>query len=236
MNLFLLLDYDGTLTPIVKRPEKAILSRKRREILRQIAHHPSIKMAIISGRQLSDIKKLIAIPHIIYVGNHGFEIEIQGKHQIHPAAKYFVHILKKIKNKLARKIKIKGVLIEDKEFTLSIHYRLVSRQDLQSFHQLFSTIIESWKKKIRITTGKKVIEIRPPFDWDKGKAVRWIISKLKLKSYFPVYIGDDRTDEDAFRVLKGKGISAKVGMSGKTLADRRLKNVAEVYRFLSRLV
>ena len=130
---------------------------------------------------------------------------------------------------------VKGVLIEDKLYTLSVHFRLVAGRRLAAFRRLFYRAIRRWSGKAWITRGKKVFEVRPPFDWDKGKAVKWLIDKLNLQNYLPIYIGDDQTDEDAFRALKGKGISLKVGMGGKTAADKRLRNVAGVYRFLSRL-
>lgn len=236
MRYLLLLDYDGTLTPIKKHPKLARLSPKRKIFLRKLANHPRIKIAIISGRKLVDIKKIIEIPRIIYVGNHGFEIEAYGKHKIHPAAKRFIPLLKRIKAILANKVKVKGVWIEDKGLTLSLHFRQVSQNRLKRLYKLFYETIDPWQKKIKITKDKKVFEIRPPFDWDKGKAVKWIINKLPLKNYFPIYIGDDQTDEDAFRGIKGKGASLKVGMGGKTMADSRLRNVAQVYQFLSSLM
>lgn len=236
MKLLLLLDYDGTLTPIVNRPELAKLSSYRRGILRRLSRSSKIKMAVISGRRLSDVKKLVGISRIIYVGNHGFEIEVRGKSFVFPAARRFIPVLKRIKAELARKVKVKGVLIEDKEFTLSIHYRLVAKRDLTLIRRLFKEVMKSWKKKVRITQGNKVIEIRPPFDWDKGHAVKWIISRLRLKSHLPVYIGDDRTDEDAFRVLKKRGITILAGEETKTAADYCLGNVDKVYQFLRDLM
>lgn len=235
MRYLLLLDYDGTLTPIRKRPELALLSQQRRKTLRQLSHQPEIKMAIISGRKLSDIKSIVNLPGLIYVGNHGLEIEAKGTLKTHLAAKRFIPLLKRIKAVLINKVKIKGVWIEDKGLTLSFHFRQVSQNRRKRLYKLFYETIDPWQKKIRITKGKKVFEIRPPIDWDKGKAIEWLINRLKLKKYLPVYIGDDRTDEDAFRALKGKGISLKVGMGGKTAADKRLRNTAGVYRFLSRL-
>ena len=239
MKLLLFLDYDGTLTPIAKRPKLARLSPPRKIFLRKLAHNPRIKMAIISGRKLSDIKRLVNIPQLIYVGNHGFEIEVNGNYKIHPAARRFIPTLKRIKSKLINKITVKGAWIEDKSLTLSVHYREVARGRLKLFYQLFYKAINPWEKKIKITKGKKIFEIRPPFDWDKGKAVKWIINKLHLKNYFPIYIGDDQTDEDAFRALKGKGlpagqagISIFVGKTKRTSADYSLKNVSAVYRFL----
>lgn len=236
MKYLLLLDYDGTLTPIVERPENARLTARRKKILRELSLHSEIKMAIISGRKLSDIKRLVGIPHLIYAGNHGFEIEIDRKHITVPAAKSFIPTLKKVKTALSALSNIEGVLIEDKSYTLSVHFRLVPSSRLKTFRQLFYQAIHPWQEKVKVTRGKKVLEIRPPVNWDKGKAVKWIMNKLNIEDHFPIYIGDDRTDEDAFRALKGKGLSLQVGAGKKTAADYRLKNVEAVYSYLRSLV
>ncbi|MFH1386171.1 MAG: trehalose-phosphatase [bacterium] len=231
MRYLLLLDYDGTLAPIKKHPKLARLSPPRKTFLRQLAKHPKIKIAVISGRKLSDLKKMIGLPKIIYVGNHGFEIEINGKHKTHPAARKIIPTLKRIKAILANKLKVKGAWVEDKDLTLTIHYRQAAKKRLKEFYQLFDQLTKPWQGKIKITKGKKVFEIRSPFDWDKGKAVEWLIAKLKMENYLPIYIGDDKTDEDAFIVLKGRGKTIHVG-NGKTLAETRVKNISGVYGYL----
>jgi len=228
----LMLDYDGTLTPIRKHPKLAVLSPKRRYFLRQLAGRPGNKLAIISGRKLSDIKRLVGIKNIIYVGNHGFEIEAGGKYWIHPAAKRFSLLLKKIKRALKNGLSYRQIFIEDKGLTLSVHYRCLAGKRLPAFKKAFFRAVKPWQDRLMLTHGKKVFELRPPVDWDKGKAVNWLIGRPGQKDYFPVYIGDDRTDEDAFRALKGKGLALKVGPGGKTLAAKRLRDVAAVYRFL----
>lgn len=232
MKHFIMLDYDGTLTPVRDHPKLARLSIKRKLFLRKLACRPDIKMAIISGRKLSVVKKLAGIRNIIYAGNHGFEIEIEGKRIIHPAARRFIPILKIVKAGLSAVRRIQGVFIEDKIFTLSVHFRSVPAGRLRYFRKLFFQIMRCWKGKVKITGGKKVFEVRPPVDWDKGKAVKWIIRSLKLRDYLPVYIGDDETDEDAFREIKNKGLTIKVGNSKYSLAKYYLKDVRAVYIFL----
>lgn len=236
MKLFLMLDYDGTLTPIVENPQRAVLSAPRKKLLKRLARHPEIKLAIISGRKLSVVKRLAGIRNIIYVGNHGFEILASGKHWVHPAAKKTLPLLKKIKAELKNKLHYRGLLIEDKGLTLSVHYRSLAMSAIHAFKRDFKLALKPWRRAIKITTGKKIFDVRPPADWDKGKAVRWLIKNLKLQKYAPVYIGDDKTDEDAFRALKGVGFSIKVGFGGGSLVDGHLANVAAVYRFLLCLV
>ncbi|MDD5383018.1 MAG: trehalose-phosphatase [Candidatus Margulisbacteria bacterium] len=233
MKQLLLLDYDGTLTPIKKHPKLARLSPNRKILLRKLARHPEIRMAIISGRKLADIKKMVGIPGLIYVGNHGFEIDAGGKYWLYPAAKKFIARLKTVKAALKKNIRYRGVFIEDKGLTLSVHYRLLSEKVFSAFKALFTRTVKSWGKTIKLTHGKKVFEIRPPINWNKGKAIKWIIKRLKLKKHLPIYIGDDRTDEDAFRALKKKGITILVGKNRKTAAIFTLNDINDVYKFLT---
>jgi trehalose 6-phosphate phosphatase len=236
MKLFLMLDYDGTLTPIVKNPMRAILSAPRKKMLKCLARQPEIKLAIISGRKLSVVKRLVGISKIIYVGNHGYEILAGGKHWIHPAAKKSIPLFKKIKAELEKKLHYQGLLIEDKGLTLSLHYRSLAKSALPAFKKDFKLALMPWRRAIKITSGKKVYEVRPPLNWDKGQAVRWLIKNLKLQKYAPVYIGDDQTDEDAFKVLKGRGLTYLVGKTSRTAAKRRFGRINDVYRFLSNMI
>jgi len=235
MRCLLLLDYDGTLTPIRKHPKLAHLSLKQKLFLKKLARRPEVLMAVISGRKLSDIKRRVGIRNIIYVGNHGYEIFACGKHWIHPVAKKFIPRLKKIKALLKNNLRYRGVHIENKGLTLSVHYRLLPKKILPAFNKLFARTIKPWPGMIKITHGKKVLEIRPPVDWDKGKAVKWVVNKLGLGDYWPVYIGDDKTDEDAFRVINNKGMTIHVG-GGNTSAKMRIKNINGVYRYLRGLI
>jgi trehalose-phosphatase len=236
MEYLLFLDYDGTLTPIVKKPRLAVLSRKYKAALREIARTPHILTAVISGRMLSDLKHKVSLPGIYYAGNHGFEIEGPRFKITHPRALAAKPLLRRIKHELLKRLKaVPGIIIEDKVLTLSLHYRLVKRQDLKRIKQVFQKIVRPYlkTKRVRITRGKKVFEVRPNIAWDKGRAVLWFMEKLaKGKDLMPVYIGDDKTDEDAFRALKKKGITVRVGRSNKTQAKYFVRNVNGVYRFL----
>jgi len=234
-KVFIFLDYDGTLVPIARRPDLAVLSPERKKILRRLAKCPNIKIAIISGRGLSNVKRLVGMQNIIYAGNHGFEIYVGGKHWIHPATKKFIPTLKKIKTALKNNFRHRGLLLEDKGLTLSAHYRLIPKNIFPAFKTIFDRAIKPEEKKINITHGKKVFEVRPSADWNKGKAVKWIIKELKLSGYMPIYIGDDKTDEDAFNMLKKKGITIHVG-GGKTSAKMRIKDVKGVYCYLRDLI
>ena len=237
--IFLFLDYDGTLTPIVEIPDKAVISKESRELLKKLSKSPNCALAIISGRSLSDIKGIVGLKDIIYAGNHGLEIEgpkIKFESQVSPRLKSIIrYIYKDAVSKLA---KIKGVLIEDKGLTISIHYRLVDEKDVHRFLSIFNEITDLYlvRGKIKINPGKKVYEIRPPVMWDKGKVVLWLLARQQFLSgknkIFPVYIGDDVTDEDAFKVLKKKGLTIFVGEKAGSAAQYYLKTTEEVTEFL----
>jgi len=241
----LLSDYDGTLTPIVGRPDEAILSPTVREKLIALAQKPTFSVGIISGRSLSEVKALVGIEDIYYAGNHGLEIEGPGLKFVNPAAEAAQVTIKDLTSHASAKFKdIDGVIVEDKGLSLSVHYRLVKKSEEEKvaniFHQLTAPGLHDGK--IRVTSGKKVWEIRPPIDWHKGKAVKTIIQELKLvpgsKKGLNIYLGDDTTDEDAFRIIhRPQGWSIFVGQENHTsAAEYFLNSTSEVTIFLSQLI
>lgn len=237
-GILLLLDFDGTLTPIVKRPEEAELSPEMEGILKFLAKKKGFEVAIISGRSLSDLKQKIKIRNIIYVGNHGLEIEREGKKFIYPQASKSIPTMKELKKILkARLASIKGTIVEDKRVGLAVHYRMVKNSDVpelkRTVGQIFRPFME--KKKIKIGQGKKILEAKPPIIWDKGKAASMLLDSFKQEKPLSFYLGDDKTDEDAFSALDGKGITVFVGKPRKSKANFFLKNVGEVGIFLKRL-
>lgn len=233
-DIFLFLDYDGTLTPIVKKPELAKLDSQIKKLLRKISG--KCPTAIISGRPLNEIKKLVGIKNIIYSGNHGFEIEIKGGKIVQDVPLESKKEIRRIKNKLIGEIKkIDGAFLEDKGLTLSIHWRLTSRKYLPKLFAIIRAVIRN-NSRVRLTKGKKVSEIKPNINWDKGKAVQWIRSLLSTSySLLPIYIGDDTTDEDVFKVLKN-GITIRIGKSKKSKARYYLKKQSEIKKFLISLI
>ena len=239
----LFLDYDGTLTPIVKTPDKAVLSFENRRLLERLMKNYLCKLAIISGRALKDIKKKVDIPGIVYIGNHGLEIEGPKINFKSIISLRYKGILQHIKDELTAKLaNIKGVLIEDKGLSLSVHYRLVNRNQIPKIKTILyeATILYTIRNKIKIKLGKKVFEIRPALEWDKGKVVLWLLARwefsLKDKNILPVYLGDDVTDEDAFGVLRNKGITIFVGRPKNSKAQYYLKDTEEVKDSLNRIV
>jgi trehalose-phosphatase len=234
-SLAIFLDYDGTLTPIVSHPGKAFLSDSRRQTLRAVAMQAPV--AILSGRELEDVRKRVAIDGIVYAGSHGFDIAGPRGLRRQEAIEFLPALdvaEKELREKLAG---IAGALIERKRFSIATHYRNVNESDFPKMERGVSEITTRHRELRRID-GKKVYELLPNIDWDKGKAVLWLLEKLGLdrSNACPIYIGDDRTDEDAFRALEQRGVGILVSEKPKpTAASYSLKDPSEVERFLSEL-
>lgn len=214
-GVIVLLDYDGTLSPIALRPELASLPGETREVLGKLNLHRNFEVGIISGRSLADIKALVGLEGLVYAGNHGLELECSKGSFVHPAAVRARPLLKQLYSRLAQKLaEINGVILEDKGFSLSVHYRLVDKAAVERVKALLGEVIETSEKggEVRVTRGKKVIEVRPPVDWGKGRAMEWLLSHYQAESPLVIFAGDDVTDEDGFRfVNRIKGISIRVG-------------------------
>jgi len=237
--VLLFLDYDGTLTPIVKSPDKALISKQTRDLLKKLSANPRCTIAIVTGRAAKDIKDKIGIRNITYASNHGFQIEGPKIRFTVSVPSDYRKVLRKIKSDLKKTFRpVKGVFLEGKGLSLSVHYRLVRGRLVPFVVWALLKITAPYvrEKKIVITLGKKVLEIRPPIKWNKGNAILWLLNKhksaLRDKLILPIYIGDDVTDEDAFDVLKNEGLTIFVGHPKKSHAKYYLKNTKEVSKFL----
>jgi trehalose-phosphatase len=242
-HIMLFLDFDGTLTPILDTPDDAIIPKETSKLLKHLSKSLRCRIAIISGRALRDIKERVGLKNVIYVGNHGAEIEgpkIKFESPISPRCRA---TLEHIKSDLSEKLSsIKGAILEDKGLSLSLHYRLVDKKDIAQVKTILheATILYVVRSKIKIKPGKMVLEIRLPLEWDKGRVVLWLLAKQKFamseRPFVPIYIGDDKTDEDAFKVLKNKGLTIFVGKPKPSYAQYYLKNTREVTQFLKRIL
>lgn len=237
LNLFL--DFDGTLAPIVNKPDKARMPCKIKASLDKLSKKLGPRIAIVSGRAIRDIKNRVGLKGIVYVGNHGLEIEGPRLHFCASIFPEYKAALERIKEELSRKISaVKGAFIEDKGLSLSLHFRQASESNRALAKAIFHEVVIMDKIKgiIKTKSGKMVLEIRPPADTDKGRVVMWLLARQQFayqgKQVLPIYIGDDLTDEDAFKALKNKGITVFVGESKDSYAGYYLKNVNEVAEFL----
>jgi len=242
-HILVLTDYDGTLTPIVERPDMATLSKDVGYLLEDLSHQSRLALGVISGRALADLKNKVMIKDIVYAGNHGLEIEGPGIAYVHPIAQEFRPILRAVHHFLTRALAtIRGILIENKDLSLSIHYRLVEESEVLDVQRAVRLAVDGTHGKARLAAGKKVYEVRPSVNWDKGKAIRLLIkeygrthTKCRL---LPMYFGDDLTDEDGFRAIQdySNGISDFVGEQGQSAARYYLRSPAEVALFLNMLL
>jgi trehalose 6-phosphate phosphatase len=231
-RLAVFLDYDGTLTPIVSAPEKPLLSDLMREAVRALAAHAPV--AILSGRDLDDVRQRVNINAIVYAGSHGFDIA--GPHGLRKqVATECLPILDAAEKKLRQKLAaIPGALVDRKRFSVAAHYRNVHKHDIGEVERIVNEVAAR-HRELRKIENKKVYELQPDIDWNKGRALVWLLESLGLdrKEVLPIYIGDDRTDEDPFRALQKRGIGILVSEQPRSTAARyALKNVAEVERFL----
>ncbi len=236
-KIALFLDYDGTLVPIQQNPAKCILSDSIKKQLQLLAHSNRCYLAILSGRSLPDIKKRVGIRKIYYGGNHGLDISGPDVRYTHPKAQLAKPVVKNVKHLLKKDTEhIKGAWLEDKKFTLSLHFRSVDKKEVLSVKKAFYKVVAQFFENgsLSIIKGKKVLELVPDLSWNKGVATLWILKQLKDKC-LPIYIGDDRTDETAFRELFKRGITIRIGKSKKTSADYYLKGQWEVSRLLQQI-
>ena len=233
--LLLFLDYDGTLVPIRRRPGEAVLTEGRRAILRRLSRRAFV--AVVSGRSLADVRSLLRLPSVALVGNHGLEIQRGAHRWRHPGAVAVRGELKAALAAIGRRLpRCPGLLVEDKGLTGSVHVRRVRAARLPGVDAVVRDEVARRRTALMLTRGHCVYEIRPRLAWNKGLGVRSLLAGLEAKGRpCIVYIGDDATDEDAFRVLRRDGVTIRVGGTGPTFARFRLPSVREVWVLLRRL-
>ena len=231
------LDYDGTLTPIVARPEDAILAAPARDAVARLASvHP---VAVVSGRDLDDVRTMVGVEGIAVAGSHGFDIvgPDGARHQVGDA---YLSDLEDAERALAPLIApIEGARIERKRFAIAVHFREAGPRAGPLVRAAVDEVVRTCPR-LRSTGGKMIAELRPDIPWDKGRAVKRMRELLGLDGarIVPIYVGDDETDEDAFREVRADGIGVIVRGEGDdrpTLARFSLADPAEVRLLLERL-
>jgi trehalose 6-phosphate phosphatase len=238
------LDYDGVLTPIVDRPEEAMMSEDMRTTVRELATRCPV--CIITGRDRAVAQQLMGVDDLVVAGSHGFDIWTPQQGSItDDRVSGYLDLITKVTDRLRDDVgSIPGVRIEPKRASVAVHYRQVAPQDRDHIADSVQTLLAEHPDEVALTPGKMVYEIKPNVDWDKGKAVLHLIEVLGLggDDVIPLYLGDDITDEDAFRALQDRGIGIFVGRAEdpevsdrETAAQFVLDSVAEVQRFLTEL-
>lgn len=211
-RLVLFLDYDGTLTPIVWRPGDARLKAGVRRMLRRLARR--VPVVIVSGRSLADLQKRMGISGIRYVASHGLvfkepsaAVRWMGRRIPRSEVQEWIRALESAIGG------IPGALVEDKWFSVALHNRMVRPADRGRLRRRALHALASWLagKKVTLVRGKCVLEVRPAGSWNKGTAVVKLLKRRWARGRLPVYFGDDRTDFDAFRAVRGRGLAVRVG-------------------------
>lgn len=259
-KIVVFLDYDGTLSPIVNDPDKAFMSDEMRSAVREVGKY--FPTAIISGRSRDKVKDFVKLGNVYYAGSHGMDImapaarpvktsdgkyhsilnsDKKGNEVIFQPAKEFLPAIQEIIAELEEETrKIQGAQVEDNRFCVSVHFRQVQEKDYEILEHKVKSVLEKYPD-FRLNEGKKVMEIRPSIEWNKGHALEYLLDTFgftNCKDVLPLYIGDDRTDEDAFEVIqsRGQGFPIIVSSTPKdTKALYSLHDPSEVLTFLLRL-
>jgi trehalose 6-phosphate phosphatase len=195
----LLTDIDGTISRIAPTPEAAVVSDAAREHLRTLAEHLEI-VGAISGRAAADAASLVGLDELVYVGNHGMEVWRDGEARPSKEAAAYMPAIGATLAEAQAAITLPGVLFEDKSVTASVHYRLTD--DPEAAGEAIGAVLERLAERygLRLTRGRLVWEIRPPLEVNKGTAVRSLAREYELRGL--IFLGDDRTDADAFAALR----------------------------------
>lgn len=244
--LVVMLDVDGTLAPIAARPGDAAVPPQTRRVVAALASRPGVVVALVSGRAASDARRMVAVSNVWVIGNHGFEvIGPEGEEMVDPQVEHYRGVVAQAARRIAPAVApVRGVIFEDKVWTLTVHYRLA---DPGVVPRLRGVVDEAaMSLGLRVTEGKKVFEVRPPARVDKGTAVVALGRRLGGLSGegIVVFVGDDTTDEDAFRALRlqrgssGGPITVRVAGEGSdaTAAEFAVGGPAEVHSFLEWLL
>ncbi|KAJ4831210.1 hypothetical protein Tsubulata_037035 [Turnera subulata] len=214
-QIVMFLDYDGTLSPIVEDPDRAFMTSEMREAVRDVARY--FPTAIVTGRCRDKVYSFVRLAGLYYAGSHGMDIKGPSKssryrkgHQgvLFQPASEFLPMIDEVSKVLEERTKsIPGAKVENNKFCVSVHFRCVEEKMWATLVEQVRSILSDYPK-LKLTQGRKVLEIRPTIKWDKGKALEFLLESLGYANsadVLPVYIGDDRTDEDAFKALRNRG-------------------------------
>ncbi|XP_020255683.1 probable trehalose-phosphate phosphatase 6 [Asparagus officinalis] len=249
-QIVMFLDYDGTLSPIVDDPDCAFMSESMRDAVKGVAKY--FPTAIVSGRCRDKVYDFVKLAELYYAGSHGMDIKGPARGRKHTKTKAkavlfqpaseFLPMIDEVYKALVEGTKgTPGAKVENNKFCVSVHFRCVDEKRWSALADQVRSVLKEYPK-LKLTQGRKVFEIRPTIKWDKGKALEFLLESLgfaECNDVLPVYIGDDRTDEDAFKVLRdrGQGFGILVSKFPKeTNASYSLQEPSEVMDFLHRLV
>jgi trehalose-phosphatase len=214
----ILMDFDGTLAEFQVDPSAVTLPPSRQILLQTLAKRSDLSAGIVSGRRISDLHERVpAAPSMFFAGLHGLEIEGPGLKFAHKAVALAAPGISLLAKDLRRAVKpLPGVFVEDKIYSIVLHVRGASKADRVHAITRFNALSEPLLSEgtVRLQPGDNVFELLPNVDWAKGDAVRAIMRHIEAETketVWPVYIGDDATDEDAFEEIGPNGLTVAVG-------------------------
>jgi trehalose 6-phosphate phosphatase len=230
-RLVVLLDFDGTLAPLVSHPGEAAIPPATRAALDRLRAIPGVDLALVSGRALADLRERAALPGVVHAGNHGLEMAGDGWRWSHPDAAAARPMLDLVADEIAPTMDaIDGAWTEDKGLTLTVHHRLAPPASVPTLRSAVAAAVAR-HGGVRMTEGKSIFEVRPDVDWDKGRADLFLLGRLRPPAGAPIlYLGDDVTDEDAFRALRASTWAGIIvaGAPRETAASCFVRDVEEV--------
>ncbi len=237
-RLLLMLDFDGTLSPIVERPEDALLPEPARGRLAALAQLSDVDIGIISGRAAEDVRVRVGLDGLEYVGNHGRERlrpgggtgdgDFEAKQHVRAATTAF-------EDKLGA---IPGIYLENKGLTLAVHFRRTPASRHADVKQGVDELAQAFADRFHVSEGKMVFDVVPADEVSKGSTtLEMIRERGGMEKVLPIYCGDDTTDETVFRALPEGAVTVCVGGPEKQSAARyRLDDPDEVATFLDRIL
>lgn len=229
------MDFDGVLAPIVGVIPAAAAGRRTLELLRKLARRKNLRIAIVTGRRLSEIKRKIPVPGVAYSGNHGLEIEDGEFSFLHRKARSAARLMPRLADALEEAISpFAEAEVERKTISLSMHTRRSTPRDAESARKAALRVLRRTKARLRVHEGKRVVEIQPDAAWNKGNAFELLHRRI---GGVPVFLGDDAGDEAAFLAAgRAGGFGIRVSPTGTTAARYSIPSQRMVVRFLERLL
>ncbi len=238
-RLLLCLDFDGTLSEIVPHPAHARPVSGVPESIAALARHPKrLAVAVVSGREISEVRAMLGESRgVMFSGTHGLEIAgPDGRIHAVAGTEASMGDIGKVREWLSTHVaRRKGFVIEDKGYALTMHYRMAEPAQASQLREALKAFVEATTPSLWIMNGNKVDEVLPRGIGGKGRAVRTLMKELGEPEPFPVYIGDDTTDEDAFYEIRNDGLGILVGPMRPTWARYRLDGPSDVARLLAQL-
>lgn len=230
-GLFAGFDFDGTLAPITSDPDAAAMDVRVESQLRRLAKHDEVRVAVVSGRELDDLKSRVNVDGVVFAGNHGLERFRDGKYTVQPdAAKHLPTVHSLSKRLQASLAEVPGCRVEDKGLTLSVHVRQTPLDRIEEVRQTVQNTVGE-QTGLAVSRGKEVFEVRPQGSHDKGITMA-DLAREAPENWLTLYLGDDTTDEDAFEAIQPEGIGIHVGTEADTSARYRISAQEDVPSFV----